>query len=151
MKWSVGFLCWGWVTLLCDMMGAIGSCAFQVVLVWHSFHHQDRSCTTPVADVIPRTWVSGDPLVTWLHWLEQLQSFQFSVEHRSSVLALQSVEWLQLLWTGRTSERKKLLGQKAFTAPTCCMLQVVDAAKWSACQEGYEDLRPVREWAQKPP
>lgn len=49
---------------------------------------------------------------------------------------------------------RELLGQEASTAPRCCLLQVVDAAEWSAQQEGDEDLRPVRQWVhsgQRPP
>lgn len=46
------------------------------------------------------------------------------------LMSFQEPECSMTLWS---SERKKLLGQEAFTAPTCCMLQVVDAAKWSAC------------------
>lgn len=84
-------------------------------------------------------------------WLEELQSFQFSVEHRpgsqhtnADALSRRPCALSGCGYCGRKDVREReQLGQEASTAPRCCLLQVVDAAEWSAQQEGDEDLRLV--------
>lgn len=87
-------------------------------------------------------------------WIEDLKSFQFSVGHwpgaqhaNADALSGHPCALSGCSYCDRKDIREtELLGQEASTALTCCMLQVVDAAEWSARQEGDEDLGPVRQW-----
>lgn len=87
-------------------------------------------------------------------WIEELKSFQFSVEHWPGAqhANADALSWRPCALSGcsycdrKDIRERELLGQEASTALTCCMLQVVDAAEWAARQEGDEDLGPVRQW-----
>lgn len=79
--------------------------------------------------------------------------FQFSVDHKSGTqhantdaLSRHPCVLSGCSYCDRKDIREReLLGQGASTAPTCCVLQVVDAAEWAAHQEGDDYPRVVQQ------
>ena len=95
-------------------------------------------------------------------WLEELQSFHFTVVHRpgaqhanADALSRRPCAEDGCNYCDKRDARERdLRREEAAAEPTCRALQVVDAAEWAARQEEDRDLRPVRQWVrdgQRPP
>lgn len=95
-------------------------------------------------------------------WLEELQSFNFTVEHRpgaqhanADALSRRPCALSGCSYCDRRDAREaQLRGEEAAAEPKCCALQVMGTGEWAARQEEDVDLRLVRQWVhsgQRPP
>ncbi|XP_051816115.1 uncharacterized protein LOC127537562 [Acanthochromis polyacanthus] len=95
-------------------------------------------------------------------WLEELQSFHFSVVHRpgaqhsnADALSRRPCAVAGCGYCDRRDAREmELRGEGAAPEQTCCSLEVVGAADWASRQEEDKELKPVCHWVRsgkKPP
>ncbi|CAI5690254.1 unnamed protein product [Oreochromis niloticus] len=90
-------------------------------------------------------------------WLEELQAFNFTVEHRAGThhsnadaLSLRPCAAAGCRYCEKREEtERELTTMDGATQLTCRALLVVDAAEWRARQEQDTDLLPVLQWLER--